>query len=204
MRINRYKSYCFSLCLWMVCLAAFAIFTDTNTCWALSPPWNMVGAELSQTIGLSPCVQVGEVQGNGRRYTINVQGCTDDVAQSLAVILVTAYKFGNVHLQVRVLDPAGQLVLPKIPISGDVISAVENCFETALAQNPLFVVVHTDSVLLSLYVEMRKEVVQFWTDNLGDYNGNSNKVAADAFRDICQSSYSKNSVLVGWSTSVEN
>jgi hypothetical protein len=179
------------------------IFMGASSCWALSAPWYTVGDELAQTVGQSPCVGVGSVEGDASPYTINVKGCTQSVAESLAAILIRNYTFGNVQLHVRVLGPSGLTVQPSAARSlKDPVRTVQNYFETALAQNPLFVAVHTGGFYFDLFIETKKEVVQFWNDNLADYYGNTNLVAADALNDVCQSSYFNNQVSVAWTTSL--
>jgi hypothetical protein len=146
---------------------------------------------------------VGSIAGGGPRYTLDVVGCTQDVAESLGAILNPKYNFGNVRLYVYVVGPSGMPVPSGAARSpkDDPVLTVQNYFQTALAQNPLFVTVHTDGAFYDLFIEMKREVIQFWNDNLADYYGNTNLVAAEAFSDVCRSSYFNNQVSVGWATS---
>ena len=61
---------------------------------------------------------------------------------------------------------------------------VKRQFRAALTRNRLYVATHvnqTESFSKFLWVEVAKRVIQFWNDNLGDYYGNQNEVAARAF-----------------------
>jgi hypothetical protein len=179
------------------------IFMSTSA-YALSPPWYTVRSLLNGTVGASPCVEVGQVNVDQDPYTLDVTACSKKLASSLAVILRRDWSFGNVHLHVRVLDSTGQEVNPRIQPGPDPVATIKAQFEAALADNPLFSkIIENQSSSQdrnSFWVEIKKEVIQFFNDDLTDYYSNKNAVAENAFRHVCLSTFFKGSVVVGWTT----
>jgi hypothetical protein len=178
------------------------LFMSTSA-YALSPPWYTVRSMLNGTVGASPCVEVGQVNVDQNPYTLDVTACSNKVASSLAVILRRHWRFGNVQLKVRVLDPTGKEVKPRIQPGPDPVAAIRARFETALADNPLFSMILENQGVLdphNFWVETKKEVIQFFNDDLSDYYGNKNVVAENAFADVCLSTFFEGSVVVGWAT----
>lgn len=102
-----------------------------------------------------------------------------DKADALSQILPSEKEFGNVAVQLEVVPPNTNRVFK---------SSKENVFSRALGGNAaLWAVVDTSDIpcFPSLtYVVFIKEVVQYYTDNLGDYNGMTSTLYQEIAKDI--------------------
>lgn len=98
-------------------------------------------------------------------------------ADALSQILPTEKEFGNVVVRIEV-----------VPANKRFTSSKANLFSRALGGNgALWTVVDTSSIpnFLSItYVVFRKEVVQYFTDNLGDYHGITSTLYQEIAKDI--------------------
>jgi hypothetical protein len=185
-----------------ISLAIVSSFLVVASAFALSPPQYTLQKYLMHSIGANPQVDVGEVYEIEGIFYIDVCGKTNKVAEALSVILKKEWELGPTI--VRVLDSGGSEVVPPDPLPGEsFMHFVRRQFRAALTRNRLYVTTHvnqTESFPKFLWVEVAKRVVQFWNDNLGDYYGNHNEVAASAFAYVCNESFFNERILVQWTT----
>jgi hypothetical protein len=140
------------------------------------PPIYYQAATLKSTVGASPCVNVEPPSDSGGKITVT--SCTEAVAQALQFVL------GNTK-RVTFVDVSGKVIPPLSEEKEEKTTAfVRAQIERALDGNGLFVKVHVMPIPNTLSVEFRKEVIQFWADNIFDPYGNNNFVAADLFRSV--------------------
>jgi len=167
----------------VVCMAA----------WTLSPPQYGLWRQINGSIGASPNVDVKEIYESEGINVIDIIGSDPDVCNGLAFVLRNQYNFGGINVSVRVLDRDGKLyAAPELKATDDVASVVKKHFENALRDNPYFVRTFESSgffIGTILWVECKPAVIQFFNDNIGDYYGNNNYVAADVFEEVCQSQF---------------
>lgn len=181
-----------------------------GTARALSPPWYSLQRQLAATIGTSPCVTVSDVYDIGETHYIDVQACTPAKAKALSFILIRDHS-AAFNTFVRVLDPTGNVVKPP-PISGPPgqffspqVFIIQQ-FKTALRGSPLYVRTfagYPSGRVRIVWCEVAKEVVQYWNDDIGDFYGNTNDVAANVFASVCRSRYKQNGVIIArisWTT----
>ena len=108
-----------------------------------------------------------------------------DKAEALAQLLPTEKIFGNVTLRVTII-PSNQFS----DLKGPRIRATafnSNIFNVAFAGNEAFCYATTLSGIYSnplTYVVFRREVVQYYTDDLGDINGIASTLYQDIAKDI--------------------
>ena len=97
-------------------------------------------------------------------------------AFALEQLLPKQHAFGKVTLNIGI-----------IPTNNVVGVSKENLFKAAFQNNPILNDVITAQGIFTnalTYVIFEAEVVQYWTDNLGDYNGICSTLYQDIARDI--------------------
>ncbi len=154
---------------------------------AMSPPQYILQSQLEHSIGASPCVTVKEVREEDSLSIIDVVGCDEAVCAGLAYVLKREYNFGGIKVQVRVLDKNGNLVEAQETLGDDPMSEMKKLFQDALKDNPYFSKVidsEQDFFMPAMWLEFKAEIIQFFTDNIGDFYGNGNFVATDVFREV--------------------
>ncbi|NLF25348.1 MAG: hypothetical protein GX589_06785 [Deltaproteobacteria bacterium] len=178
-------------------LLVSALISDSAL--AISPPWYRVQKLYANSVGASPCVTVRELTNRTqRRYNLRIDACEDQVAEALTSVFRRRWKLGGVTLIVKVYDSQGKLVIPGTS------QTLKERFNNALKDNPYIHKVHTVNSPLThlnmVAVECKKEIIQFWNDNIGDLYGNENYVAADVFREITSRKFRGINMFAGWST----
>lgn len=137
----------------------------------LSAPWYFYYRELKVLFGEDPEVKVVLDEGE---MEVKLYVSNDRKADALQQLLPAKKDFGNVTLKVTVV-PAndGQTGMTKL-------------FEDAFLGNPVLSdLVHLDTPMGSFdYAIFRKEVVQFFNDDLSDINGNCSTLYQDIARDV--------------------
>jgi hypothetical protein len=154
---------------------------------ALSPPQYTLQNQLENSIGASPCVTVQEIREENGVFLIDVVGCDEAVCAGLAYVLKPEYNYGGIQVQVRVLDKNGVLVEAQESLGDDPMSEIKKLFQDALKDNPYFSkVIDSEQgfFMPALWLEFQAEIIQFFTDNIGDFYGNGNYVAADVFSEV--------------------
>ncbi|MBF0572293.1 MAG: hypothetical protein HQK69_00835 [Desulfamplus sp.] len=186
------------------------LFMNTNV-WSLSAPPYQLQRQLFNSVGASPLVDVGEVvEQSPGNYVIDLNISRDDVANSLAAVLLRRWVFGNETLVIRVFRPNGtQVTSPKInPWGISSADAIEKHFQIALKKNPFFVATYNEQRPYSdtniCWVEVAKEVIQFFNDDISDYYGNTNILTRDVFTGLFKNTFFNGIVEVIWTVSPSN
>lgn len=160
---------------------------------ALSPPQYGLWRQINGSFGASPNVDVKEIYENEGVYTIDLIGSDADVCNGLAYVLTSQYNYGGIKVALRVLDKDGKLYTSQILGDGDdAESILRKHFQNALRDNPYFIrILEKTSGFMgkTIWLEFNPDVIQFFNDNIGDYYGNNNYVAAEAFQGVCKSQF---------------
>lgn len=150
---------------------------------ALSPPWYLFRNQVNATLGKDKCVQVDELQEvNDARYVLNIHVCRKAKAKSLAVFMDRTEQFGNIAVDIRILDSHGKEV-PSKGLPSDA-TEIRETLTRALKGNCYFVGTLDGNFTNAFFLEFTKSVVQYYGDNLADAYGNINEVAATAFQSV--------------------
>jgi len=150
----------------------------------MSPPWHTFHNFLKHSIGRDHCVDVLEMEEiSDIRFLIQIEVKNRDKALALATILEPCKNFGNIDVYVEVLH-CGKIVKPSCKHQ-DVCSVIET-IEKALDTNYYFKKVeHVDFFGTPIiFPTFKKEVIQFFNDDLSDFYQNFNGVAAHVFREV--------------------
>ena len=145
----------------------------------MSPPWYVFYQEVNAFFKYDPQVHV-LYDDDARELKLFV----DDGQKAVALTeLLPSYRtFGNVEVKIVVYPANG--------------ASMDNCFDTddtatlinvALAGNAAFCFSKTVDLLYQrpiTYVVFRNEVVQYYTDDLGDYFGMASTLYEDIARDL--------------------
>lgn len=174
------------------------IAASCTTAWTLSPPQYGLWREIKGSFGASPNVQVKEIYEENGVNIIDIVGSDADVCNGLAYVMTLSYNFGGIKVTVRILDKGGnQYTAPILKEGENAAEVLKKHFQNALQGNPYFSrVLDISSGFVGVYVwiEFQPKVIQFWNDNIGDYYGNNNYVAADVFSGVCRSDFGSVSV----------
>lgn len=158
----------------------------------LSPPWVTQRNKIACTIGLDQQVLVEDLEEKSEtEYIVNVMVNDNRKAKALSNLLVSKYIYGDVILKVKVYAPCEIRVYPCF----DALSPMElsKLLSEGLMGNPLYRgFVITEGVIPLQVVEtvgqvvgiIRREVVQFFNDNITDLCGNYDEVASKVFNSI--------------------
>jgi len=190
-----------------------ALVMDTDNNMRLSPPWWTLYRKILETIGKDPFVYVKEMYQEGENYYIDilVMGCSK--ARALAAILKPIYNMGNLNVYVRVFCIFGEKIDGELCVDADPVNVVIKTVKTALKSNKYYKgVIDTRSklpppvakIIGQVVLVIKKEVVQFWNDDLSDFYGNFNAVAAFVFNDVLITNYPGDVKLSTTTESVPN
>ncbi len=149
----------------------------------LSPPWDTYYQELNAMFKNDPTVHV-VMDDDACEVKLYVD--SGDKAEALQVLLPESVKFGNVTLKVTVV-PANAPSQARYVCNTDSDQYIENMFRAAFEGNPaLYDVVTVRGVFgfSACYVIFKKEVVQYFNDNLSDINGLCSTLYENIARDI--------------------
>ncbi len=158
----------------------------------LSPPWVTYFNEIKYSIGQDPSVTVGPLIPAGSQYLALVNVSDNEKAVALATLLVPSVEFGNITLDIIVVNNEQETVSPiPCPLRSFQIA---NLVETALSGNPYFeqVVVKPQSpgAPNAVYPVFSPEVIQFYNDDLSNLCNTFTGVASSVFahvmkEDVC-------------------
>ena len=149
----------------------------------LSPPWNTYYNFIRESIGSDPCVKVSDMtEVSGAQYIVQIQAHTKEKARALATILALRKTFGKVIVDIEILHN-GRGVSPYEPPLTTV--DLVRVFNQALDTNAYFKNVRPGGFgITSVFPIFKKEVIQFFNDNLSDFYQNFNGVAANVFAEV--------------------
>lgn len=142
----------------------------------LSPPWIIYYKEINELFKQDSDIKVlfDEDEIEIKLYVSDGQK-----ANALSELLPLTKTYGEVELKINVIPANGASL-------GFKASSV-NSIKTALKNNPIVDKIETISGLFSYdlhYVLFKKEVVQYFTDNIGDYNGFCSTLYENIARDV--------------------
>ena len=137
----------------------------------LSPPWITYYRELVALFGEDPDIRI-EYDEDQNEVKLFVNG--NEKADALTQLLPVEKEFGNVILYITVIPANNEM--KKIDI-----------YRKAFEGNPVYSYaasvegIMTNSVN---YIIFKNQVCQYWTDNLGDINGNKSDLYENIARDV--------------------
>lgn len=143
---------------------------ETNT--KLSAPWITYYHEIEALFKNDPSVTTEFDEGDN---VVKLYVEDEEKADALTELLPAEKTFGNVTLNVKVI-PTNRLGATKASL-----------FRKAFEGNAAFAFTQTFTGILSnplTYVVFKKEVVQFWNDDLGDLNGLESTLYEDIARNV--------------------
>lgn len=151
----------------------------------LSPPWYTLWNEINASIGNDPDVTVKPLDTQQSPFIVPVQVGSHEKAEAIASILDLRHIIGNITVDVEIRDQTGTIVSPKVPQTTEELAKM---METALGGNGWFSEVIARPIYPQgpevIYPVFKKEVIQFFNDDLSDVYSNYNNVAAFVFKDV--------------------
>ncbi|MGM9452992.1 group-specific protein [Legionella bozemanae] len=150
----------------------------------LLPPWYLLKNQLSATLNADPCVHVGDLTGDGLEMEIKVTVCDEDKARALASFVNRVHDFGdNLAVTVKVYS------MDSTPVEAIVPSTLKETVELlnlALKGNTYFVKARlgTRQQVGAAYALFKPMIIQYYSDDIGDWYLNTNEVAAKVFATV--------------------
>lgn len=144
----------------------------------LSPPWIIYYKEIQAFFNEDPDVRVVY---DADTYDIKLYVEDSDKADALSQILIQEKDFGNIVLNIIVI-PANKNSIA-VPSCKNVVASKASLFEEAFYGNNAVDFIETIKGIFAneiTYVVFRNAVVQYFTDDLGDYSG----VRSTLYQDI--------------------
>ena len=144
----------------------------------LSAPWCTYQKKVKALFELDPDIDVKEVtEGTGDcDYEFDIVVRNHDKYNALKTLMETRVEFGNVTLGVHIFDAYKQetefdIAMLKTLFDGNgLVKDIKVITDSALAKH--------------YYVRFQPTVVQFFNDDLSDFNGNWSGLAADIAREV--------------------
>lgn len=178
-------------------------FLVSSPCWAILAPWYLFGNEVSATLGADPCVVAADLPtepiGGQLKMTLSV--CDPAKAAALNRIILHQKSFGDIQVMVVVVTPSGKVLPLPVPAPQTAGEAKE-IYKTALAGNVFFADIAGSGGSSDMWVECKKAVVQYFSDDIYDLYKMQTDVAAKAFRDVLELDFFK-PLSVGVTTSAQ-
>ena len=146
----------------------------------LSPPWYAYHRKVRAMFGRDPEVHIKDLAdlGDGK-FSYMILVYNQAKAEAIKAILPQTVEMGNVTISAAILGPNEDgIECCRKPIT--------ELFEDAFSGNPIFekAVKRTLGIMTFSYCVFKKEVIQFWNDDLSDYCGNYSGLASDIAREI--------------------
>lgn len=129
-----------------------------NGVW-LSAPWYTYYHELEALFGQDPEISMDFIDEDVNTYIVTMHVRNEEKAYALMQLLPTVKNFGAIAVRIRV-----------IPANGKAESDYDLLLK-ALKDNPVFVKSIEEEVTDYNYILFKKEVVEFFNDELGDPYG---------------------------------
>lgn len=142
----------------------------------LSPPWVTYIKKIEALFGQDPEIRI---ESDCEAPSVKLYVANADKAAALAAMLPEKWTYGNVECRVTVV-PGNDAVPCKSKTPAEAVCA-------AFAENPVVAVMRPVSKGLFRdlsYVAFRREVVQFFNDDLADINGNWSGLYADIAKEL--------------------
>ena len=133
---------------------------NANNGLKLSPPWVAYWQQLNAMFGDDPEIHLEYLEDEGK---VIMRVDNPSKTEALSQLLPEEVHFGNIVLKI-VIVPANE------------VKTKANLFNDAFQGNPHFAYVAESGFgpMRLTYVVFKKEVAQYWNDNLGDIHGNTN------------------------------
>ena len=143
----------------------------------MSSPWVIRYREIAAMFQYDPQVHVIYDEDNNviKLYVEDV-----DKASALDYLLVKRHTFGNVTLDVNVIPPDNMNLVDIEDWS------IDEIFDCAFDNNGAYAFCHSINIFCNnmTYVVFRKQVVQYYSDNISDYYGQTSILYQDIARNI--------------------
>ncbi len=146
----------------------------------LSPPWYAYHRKVQAMFGRDPEVHVKDLAEIGEcRYSYMILISDKEKAKAIKAILPQNVKMGNIEIDLAILGPDEDDIDPLDKSDSEI-------YETAFSENPIFekTAVRSFGPFETSYCIFKKEVIQFWNDDLYDYYGNYSRLASDIAREL--------------------
>lgn len=141
----------------------------------LSPPWYTFAKELAMLFQYDDEVEVADRIDIDQTIVVEVNA-PEDKFEALRLLIPDKKTFGNVIVNIEVQHVRDKMV----PLPEDV-------FKVAFRNNPVATVVNRQASEITpsqTFVMFKKEVVQFFNDDISDYHGNKSTLYEDIARDV--------------------
>lgn len=148
----------------------------------LSPPWYSYQRQVLALFGGDPEVRVRDLhQVDQCNYTLFILVRNEVKARAIRALLPRTVEISNAHVTTRIFIPGEQC---EVEPSKQVCEA--QLLEDAFTGNPLFdrIDVHGYGNIKWSYCIFKKEVLQFWNDDLSNFYGLHSTLAETIARDI--------------------
>ena len=145
----------------------------------MSPPWQIFYSKIKAMFGNDSEIHLFY---DGDEQSIKFHVDNPKKAAALECILPESKEFGDVHINIAII-PSNMDQYNKI-ISKTFDQADWQIYEDAFKGNPAFSKVMYFETLYVTYVIFKKEVVQFYSDNMSDINGLTSTLYENIARDI--------------------
>ena len=130
--------------------------------------------------GRDPEVHVKDLAEIGEcRYSYMILISDKEKAKAIKAILPQNVKMGNIEIDLAILGPDEDDIDPLDKSDSEI-------YEKAFSENPIFekTAVRSFGPFETSYCIFKKEVIQFWNDDLYDYYGNYSRLASDIAREL--------------------
>ena len=147
---------------------------------SLSSPWALFYKQIKAFFGKDPEIRV-LYNEDGPEIKLYVASAAK--AAGLAALLPATRLFGNVILKLTVVPPNDAEPLPEYP---DGTPGIAQALQDALEGNPIVGDFHEIDAMgwHAYYILFIKEVVQYFCDNMGDWNGCISTLYQDLAKEI--------------------
>ena len=144
----------------------------------LEAPWYTYQKKVKALFGLDEDIDVGEVYNSDNcDYAFDIEVKDSDKFVALDRVLPKSVNFGNVELGIRLINTED--------VSGTE-TAVE-LYQTIFKNNPILKDIRTvedKTGGIHGFVRFQPEVIQFFHDDISDYNGNWSGLAQDIAKEV--------------------
>lgn len=141
----------------------------------LSPPWCTYASMVKVLFEPDPEILVGEIykleDEDSCDYAFNIEVANTEKFLALNRVMSSVVCFGNVSLKVVILDRTDADANPYEVLFHTLFNGNSHLKDIQCVKDPAGVV-HN-------YIRFQPEVLQFYNDDLTDYNGNKSCLAAD-------------------------
>ena len=155
-----------------------------NSTLRLSPPWYSYQRKVFALFGSDPQVKMRDLrQVDGYNYAIDMLVCNGVKAQAIRALLPRTVEISNITVTTHVYFPIEQC---EVAPSTQVCDA--QLLEDAFTGNPIFDRIDAQGSPLGGmqigYCIFKKQVVQFWDDDLSNFYGLHTTLAETIARDV--------------------